>query len=387
MADLVGAGNVVQGAQEQANQAGHTVGDAMQAYHIAATAEHARQSLDLQKQEADLNKAKWLTGQVDQIGRMSGPAQQIALKGMKSQIQQVVPGYNPENLDVLIKDPSQLQGFHAAMSNYGAGKDLTADDWGTIQAHISSAPTDFIKMNEDARQTKLNMMGMQAKNAGMVDVRQQALDLQGHAKAVGAITDDKQLQGLQTTYQNLNNAITTFKQGGATPQEFSELQQAVRANLGIKGQSGVGERAESYLKDAGLEKSKLIQFLSGDPQSIMENDSKFANQILGVADLELKNKRSQADQQIQTKTAPWKTFYQRQGREGLHEDFQNTIQQTRSKFDLDNPENAAAVQQIQKNAKTPQAAAPSQGDNPPYGPSIKQGGSIYNWNPQTKSYK
>jgi hypothetical protein len=166
-----------------------------------------------------------------------------------------------------------------------------------------------------------------------------------HQKAVDDVSDkNKQVAALQTTYQNLNNAIKNFKQGGATSQEFNELQQAVRSNAGVKGQGGVSERADTYLKSQGLKWQDLEQFWTGDPKSVMENNPKLAEVILNVANLELENKRSQAKGQLDKSAQKHAGFYEAPGHEAYAKDFTNTKNAELSQFDLDPSGNPIAPQ-------------------------------------------
>lgn len=174
----------------------------------------------------------------------------------------------------------------------------------------------------------------QANQDRSFELRNDSMVLKNHGQALKSITEDKQLSPLLQSYQNLENAKQNFMKGGATPQEFSELQQAVRSNAGIKGTSGVGERTETYLHSLGINKDKFMQFVTGDPQSVIKSDPEFAKQILGLVELEQENKKKQAVAQIDKKATGFKTFYNRPGMDDYRQDFQNTIDQFKSQFDL-----------------------------------------------------
>lgn len=122
--------------------------------------------------------------------------------------------------------------------------------------------------------------------------------------------NNQDLRTLTNTYMNLSNAEKNFKEGGATPQEFSELQQAVRSNLGIKGAGGVGEREETYLKSLGLNAAKFNQFITGDPKSVLDADPAFAQQVLGLVEIEKKNKREQFQGMLEAAKAGHNSFYE-----------------------------------------------------------------------------
>lgn len=173
----------------------------------------------------------------------------------------------------------------------------------------------------------------QAIGAG-VAVRKDALNETVHSRALKDEQGDPQINALLTTKQNLENAKSNFQNGGGTTQEFNELQQAVRSNAGIKGSGGVGEREETYLKSLGINKDKFVQFITGDPQSVLKSDPAFAKQMMGLVDLEIQNKQSQAAQQIAKKAQGHKSFYQQPGNEGRAQDFNNVVSDQYSQFGL-----------------------------------------------------
>lgn len=153
-----------------------------------------------------------------------------------------------------------------------------------------------------------------------------------HMQNVKAINSDPTLVKLNQSADNLTNAISNFQNGGATPQEFGELQQAVRANAGLKGSGGVGERQETYLKSLGIDKDKFVQFITGDPQSVLKSDPAFANQMVGLANLELKNKQAQSARQLDQLAAGHKSFYAHPANAERAQDFQNTLDQSKARI-------------------------------------------------------
>ena len=153
-----------------------------------------------------------------------------------------------------------------------------------------------------------------------------------HNQNLKEFGQDSVYKGLLNTSSNLKNAITNFMSGGATPQEFNELQQAVRSNAGIKGGGGVGEREETYLKSLGINVDKFKQFLTGDPQSVLKSDPEFAKQIVGVANLELQNKQKQAADRIDQLSRGHKSFYSKPGHEGLADDYNSALDAAKTPF-------------------------------------------------------
>lgn len=169
-----------------------------------------------------------------------------------------------------------------------------------------------------------------------IDLSGNRLDEMVHERATNSVTKDPQLVQLLNGYQNLHNAKENFLKGGATPQEFGELQQAVRNNIGLKSGGGVSERQETYLRSLGIDKDKFMQFVSGDPQSVLDSDPKMAHQILGLVDLEQKNKQDQAAQQLDKLTKKHEGFYKSKGREVYANDFNNLVGGYKSQFGLNN---------------------------------------------------
>jgi hypothetical protein len=189
-------------------------------------------------------------------------------------------------------------------------------------------------MNKTEKEGQIQKDVANIKNKGLLDAanarnssanpRVAQRDQTIHNQNLAAVNKDSIASGLQTTYNNLQNAVSNFQKGGATPQEFQELQQGVRSNLGIKGTSGVNERADTYLTDLGLKADEKKQFLFGDLQSVMENHPQLANQVLKMADLEVQNKRAQYQARIQQLKAGHASFYK--NHPDLSQDYDATAQ-------------------------------------------------------------
>lgn len=155
---------------------------------------------------------------------------------------------------------------------------------------------------------------------------------QTHENALNRVTDkNKILGGLLTSSQNLQNAITNFEKGGSTPQEYAELQQAVRANAGIKTAGGVSERAETFAKSAGIKAQELVQFAFADPQSIKDTSPELANLIVKLGNLEIQNKAKQAHQLSDANAKAYASFYKQHPEKGV--DFEAARQATLDQFD------------------------------------------------------
>jgi hypothetical protein len=217
-------------------------------------------------------------------------------------------------------------------------------------------------------------------------LREDSLNERVHNQQLKTINNDQTLNQLQTSHNNLANAIQLFQQGGATPQEFHELQQAVRGNLGMKGGSGVGERESTYLKSLGISADSVKQFLTGNPQSVIESDPKFAEQIVNLAKMEMKNKETMAGAQLDRLKNGRSSFYQKIGNEGRSQDMENTINARKAQFGLIDPnaQNAAAPQSPSGGLLGGQ---PKQGPKQSKPKTVTQNGHTYQLNEVTGEYE
>ena len=174
-------------------------------------------------------------------------------------------------------------------------------------------------------------------------------DQRVHQNSLNEIEKDPNIRNLTTTYQNLDNAEKNFRMGGMSPQEFAELQQAVRANLGIKGGSGVSERQESYLRSLGLSGDSVMQFLTGDIQDVSKSDPKFVEQISKIVDIEKQNKREQAKGLLEAKKKGHASFYNKH--KDLAEDYENTSKGYLSQFGNEVAPTEAAAENVSSGPK------------------------------------
>lgn len=155
---------------------------------------------------------------------------------------------------------------------------------------------------------------------------------QTHENALNRVTDkNKIMGGLLTSSQNLQNALTNFEKGGSTPQEYAELQQAVRSNAGIKTAGGVSERAETFAKSAGIDAQALYQFAFADPQSIKVSSPELAKLIVKLGNLEIQNKSKQAHQLSDANAKAYASFYKQHPDKAV--DFEAARKATLDQFD------------------------------------------------------
>lgn len=132
-----------------------------------------------------------------------------------------------------------------------------------------------------------------------------------HSKVVQKIQSDPNLNQRFNQYTNLSNALSNFEAADhATPQAFDELQQAVRANLGIKGGSGIGERELTQMNSLGLNAERMKQFLTGNPADIAKNGP-LVQHLTNLVKLEQQNINGQVGKQLNSLSAGHGSMYKK----------------------------------------------------------------------------
>lgn len=172
----------------------------------------------------------------------------------------------------------------------------------------------FSPEEQKTREMKAGLLAAQAEEAkakaasmsqpGMTkqDMAQDRFANMAHQKNIQALKRDPQLLKQLTQTNNLGAALNNLANAEhITPQQFDEAQQAIRGNLGIKGNSGIGEREKSYLNSLGLDADRFQQFLTGDPKS-MRPDDPFLMHIKNLAQLEQQNIQNQTNSRISAVT-------------------------------------------------------------------------------------
>ena len=151
------------------------------------------------------------------------------------------------------------------------------------------------------------------KQENMMNFRDDQLDkrqaFQAHKQVVANLKNDPQLKQELTQLRNLDNASSIVAQAkNLTPQQIEEFQQSVRSNLGIKGGSGVNERAGTYLKSLGWRADEMAQFLTGSPASISQNDP-LVRHIKELAQIESQNVKGQMQDRLDAISGGYGSIY------------------------------------------------------------------------------
>lgn len=191
-----------------------------------------------------------------------------------------------------------------------------------------------------AKQVLEGEYGVKKAEAGAsirVTNQQDRLDNTNHQQLLRAVKKDDILGSLQTTSQNLQNALTNLDRSGEiTPQAFQDLQQVVATNAGVKGPGGVGERQDRYMNSIGLKGDNLKQFLTGNPSDLGQ-DNKMVNYFKQLANFELQNKAQQVQERLDKLTAGNESMYERRP------DLKSGLDSIISKFSINRPKGAQGM--------------------------------------------
>jgi hypothetical protein len=162
--------------------AGHTAGDALNAYQIVQQTQAARQKLEEDKDQHEMNKAQWLTGQISQLSAMpEGHAKKMAIDTMAPQLKQVYPNANPDFAELFKKDPTYAQGMAAHIA--AIAPDIVdpkkAKDLGDFMNSATGPQMDFL---HNVLQEKATVLAGQLKAQSM----EGRVDVMKGNQAIGA---------------------------------------------------------------------------------------------------------------------------------------------------------------------------------------------------------
>lgn len=154
------------GAQQAQDEQGHTAGDAINAYHIAATAEHARQELDMEKQKQEINKGNYVLGGITKASTMAGPLQKTYLKQFSDQWQKMDPNADTSGLQSIVNSPEDLQHYLDAAGTMLKTGGVQNPDQAAYIAKMGSAEGATALMNDHAKY-QAEVLAGQARAAAM----------------------------------------------------------------------------------------------------------------------------------------------------------------------------------------------------------------------------
>ncbi len=217
---------------------------------------------------------------------------------------------------------------------------------------------DVAKTQADLVKDKLNaLIGIDRSNKEMspaLDMMRDRLDNSIHQKTVTAVKNDPVIRNLYQGSRNIANALSALDEAKvATPQQFAELQQGIRKNLGITGTSGVEERDRIMLNSLGVDTDRVQQYLFGQPTDITKDVPEFIDHLKNLVQIVQRNNMMQMQSHLQSKMAGNKSFYQR--RPDLANDLQDLGSATTAQFQ---PQNMAPGAAGRQTSGLPSASAP-----------------------------
>ena len=257
-------------AQNTNTEAAHTGQDALNAYHIAATAEHARQELDMQKQEQERNKFQWFQGQVDNLNRMpEGPAKKMLVDGLKKQVPQAMPGVDPGTLDLLHQDPDFAKNLGTMLQ--GVAKGDTNIDFTKANQLLTQAPHEVVQLAESMGQQHAMVLAGQAKAAGF-NGRVDEMKNQNAVAAGSAIEKDDIIKNSKKNLNSLmKSADILTKTNGALTTKDLNLAYNDYINATAPGGAATEGKVERELPDTWVQKLNDIQQKIGETADIRKS--------------------------------------------------------------------------------------------------------------------
>lgn len=345
--------DLIQGGQEvaQSTQVGGGIPQAMQSgLKLAQTA----QDLQLQKQQQQENEQKLNQGKFDssmaRLKTYSSMAPEIRKRSRKNMEAQDATIGIPQSAiyDAIDADPTFGQQVNMMISNPKFMKSFGADPAAAInnlQQIASSGYMDEAKkqglvnqyqdfLKEDSKQGNALAVADRRAEAteNNTDTRQGRFETTTHNQVMNKVKTDKVLNNRLQQMNNLQNAQSAFEQGTATPQQFEELQQAVKSNLGIKGSGGVTERQRTYLESLGIDAAAATQFVSSKPTDIRAMGADpLIHHVMGLVKAETTNIEKQALQRVDALTAGNESLYSK--RPDLKQDLNNFVGGYKSQYD------------------------------------------------------
>ncbi len=276
-----GAEDVAQAAQAAITQNGQTVGNALQAYHMASATENARAELEMQKSNHEMNKTNWLAQQVKAIHDETGPAKQLLIKGLNKNLPSVMPEANldfPENL----KDQEFSQGTFLAFKNVLNGT-ASPEDYQKANSFAGAATPQQLAMSKELLQAHATIEAGKAKQQGFEDriTSQQITSAQGQVGKIMTNSQfDQMAEGSIRTRKLIDNAMNETdptKKVARTQQLLTTLAEE-QAKL-VSGKSNFSESTAEGIairqSDATL--SKLLDQLRKGSTDVKTLDAKLQN--------------------------------------------------------------------------------------------------------------
>jgi hypothetical protein len=207
------------------------------------------------------------------------------------------PGSNLTQAAIAMKPETEAQRAEKLLALQGnlqqRKSDMSKNNLAALKEQIDAYKASKIDpLDVEMKKAKINFYGQ-----GRQNLQDQRLAEAAHKGILANIEHNKPMQQKLQQIQGLDNAGAMIEHAPeVTPQLFHDYQQAVVGAI-VRGNSGVGERAERYLTSAGISGTKIKQFFSGEPGDIGK-DNAMLKAIQGFAQTERINIGKQYDEII-----------------------------------------------------------------------------------------
>lgn len=299
---------------------------------MSDTVQQKKTQTENMKEDLDTKKYQKAIDAFHTVARSSPTVAKALLPRTLEMMQKAGIGIDPAKAQEMVSDDYKRAQFLNSY-DYLAGKAQDPEHRAQIMGVLSDAGMDDSALfkpaeaeNKADRAAEVAKIRADATQAAAVTKATQTnarFDLQverQHSAIMRNAIKAPAVDKMVTSFNNLDNALNNFHSADYhTPQQFEELQQAVKSNLGIKGQTGVHEREATSLNSLGIDVAKFNQWLSGKPVSIEDmGGQKFVEHITQLADMEKTNISRQAMSKVKTILSGHKDFYGKHP--GLSED-------------------------------------------------------------------
>lgn len=257
---------IIQGAEKNNDAIGHSVGDAIQAYHTVSSAENARQELEMEKSNHEMNKANFVLQGLSKANSLTGPMQKEYIKSFGAQWQRMDPSADVTGLQTLVKSDGDLRNYLAAAKQLSDTGGITNNDQAAYLAKAGSLEG-VQKMLDDYENHKAMVEAARLKAEsynGRVNVQQDNSVMMAGDK----FDKDPNLQKLLPMGQSLGRDLRTLSHNSKdAPVTYQTLHESLMNVASVLGAGALSDaRVNSITPHVSDEmRSKIEQFFGDDP--------------------------------------------------------------------------------------------------------------------------
>lgn len=225
----------------------------------------------------------------------------VDAQSMQAAAASLKPETPQQRAEKLIQLQNMLQGHKDASSKMA-------------YANLAAALKAQAQNSELATQSKQSIIEKNLAIANAMGKRPEQFDRtiaeRAHAQTLQSLRGNKNAQQKLQALQGIDNAGKIIEDAPeVTPQIFHDYQQALVAAI-MRGNSGIAERSERYMKSAGIDAATIKQYLSGEPVDIGKNNA-LIKAAQGFAKSERGNIEKQYDQIVDSATSGQEHIYEK----------------------------------------------------------------------------